>query len=76
LLAQGAEVGKAKATHKGSAKKAVVWPAAGLKWEPAAGAPPGVMEVTLWGDPTKGAFAPSRSSRPVSPRRSTRIRRI
>jgi quercetin dioxygenase-like cupin family protein len=56
LLAQGTEAGKAKATHKGSAKKAVVWPAADLKWEPTAGAPPGVMEVRLWGDPTKGAF--------------------
>jgi len=56
LLAQGAEAGKAKATHKGSTKKAVVWPAADLKWEPTAGAPPGVMEVRLWGDPTKGAF--------------------
>jgi quercetin dioxygenase-like cupin family protein len=56
LLAQGAEAGKAKATHKGSAKKAGVWPAADLKWEPVAGAPPGVMGVTLWGDPTKGAF--------------------
>jgi hypothetical protein len=37
LLAQGTEAGKAKATHKGSAKKAVVWPAADLKWEPTAG---------------------------------------
>ncbi len=44
------------AQQEGSAKKAVVWPAADLKWEPVAGAPPGVMGVTLWGDPTKGAY--------------------
>jgi quercetin dioxygenase-like cupin family protein len=56
LLAQGAEAGKAKSPNKGGAKKPVVWPAADLKWEPAAGAPPGVMGVTLWGDPTKGAY--------------------
>jgi len=56
LLAQAAEAGKAKAAHKGSAKKAVVWPAPDFKWEPVADSPPGVMGVTLWGDPTKGAF--------------------
>ena len=38
-------------------KKFVVWPAADLKWEPLAGAPPGPMLATLWGDPTKGAYA-------------------
>jgi quercetin dioxygenase-like cupin family protein len=52
FLAQRAE---AEPPQKG-AKKPVVWPAADLKWEPAAAAPPGVMGVTLWGDPTKGAY--------------------
>lgn len=56
LLAQGAEGGKAKSPQKGGAKKFVVWPAADLKWEPLAGAPPGPMLATLWGDPTKGAY--------------------
>ena len=55
VLAQGAEAGNAKLAHKGSAKKFVVWPAADLKWEPLVGAPPGVMQATLWGDSTKGA---------------------
>jgi hypothetical protein len=37
-------------------KKFVVWPAADLKWEPLAGAPPGPMVAKLWGDPAMGAF--------------------
>ena len=56
LLAQGAAAGKAESPHKAVAKKFVAWPAADLKWEPLAGAPPGVMVATLWGDPTKGAY--------------------
>ncbi len=56
VLAQGGEADKAKSPHKGGAKKFVVWPAADLKWEPLAGAPPGPMIATLWGDPTKGAY--------------------
>jgi quercetin dioxygenase-like cupin family protein len=44
------------AQQKGDAKKPVVWPGTDLNWEPVAGAPPGVMGVTLWGDPTKGAY--------------------
>jgi quercetin dioxygenase-like cupin family protein len=44
------------AKTKGAAGKAVVWPAGDLKWVDAAGAPPGVKQAYLWGDPTKGAF--------------------
>ena len=56
LLAQAAEAPKAKPQHKMGAKGFVVWPAADLKWEPLAGAPPGVMTAALWGHPTKGAY--------------------
>lgn len=56
LLAPRAEAGEAKSPQKGGAKKFVVWPAADLKWEALAGAPPGPMLATLWGDPTKGAY--------------------
>lgn len=52
FLAQRAE---AKSPQKGT-KGFVVWPAADLKWEALAGAPPGPMLATLWGDPTKGAY--------------------
>jgi quercetin dioxygenase-like cupin family protein len=52
FLAPRAEAGEAK-----GAKKFVVWPAADLKWEALADAPPGPMLSTLWGDPTKGAYA-------------------
>ena len=37
-------------------KEAVLFAAEDLKWEPLAGAPPGVMSVKLWGDNTKGAY--------------------
>jgi quercetin dioxygenase-like cupin family protein len=57
LLAQAAEAGKAKSPQKMGAKGFVVWPAADLKFEPLAGAPPGPTVAKLWGDPTKGAFA-------------------
>ena len=53
LLPQRAEAGDAKS----GGKNFVVWPAADLKWEALAGAPPGPMLATLWGDPTKGAYA-------------------
>jgi quercetin dioxygenase-like cupin family protein len=56
LLAQSAEAAKAKSPQSGGAKKFIVWPAADLKWEPLAGAPPGIMNAALWGDPTKGAY--------------------
>ncbi len=56
LLPQRAEAGDDKAPQKG-AKDFVVWPAADLKWEALADAPPGPMLSTLWGDPTKGAYA-------------------
>jgi quercetin dioxygenase-like cupin family protein len=56
VLAQGAGADKPKTTHTSSAKTPVIWPAGDLKWTDAANAPPGVKEVVLWGDPTKGAF--------------------
>ncbi|MDQ2980349.1 MAG: cupin domain-containing protein [Acidobacteriota bacterium] len=56
VLAQGSGDAKAKPVKKASAGKVVVWPAGDLSWKDAAGAPPGVKQVTLWGDPTKGAF--------------------
>ncbi len=34
----------------------VIWPAGDLKWVDAPDAPPGVKQVVLWGDPTKGRF--------------------
>jgi quercetin dioxygenase-like cupin family protein len=37
-------------------KEEVLRAADDLKWEPLAGAPPGVMSVMLWGDNTKGAY--------------------
>ncbi len=35
--------------------KAVIWPAAAIKWTHAAAAP-GAQVAVLWGDPTKGAY--------------------
>lgn len=55
VLAQAGE-GKAKVPPKGAAGKAVIWPAADLKWVDLAGGPPGVKIVDLWGDHTKGAY--------------------
>jgi len=52
LVPQRAEAANAKA----GAKKFVVWPAADLKWEPLVGGPPGIVQATLWGDSTKGAY--------------------
>jgi quercetin dioxygenase-like cupin family protein len=34
----------------------IIWPAGDLKWVDAPNAPPGVKQVVLWGDPTKGKF--------------------
>jgi len=56
-LAQGADSGKAPVKHKGAAAKPVIWPAGDMKWVDAPDAPPGVQQVVLWGDPTKGRFA-------------------
>jgi quercetin dioxygenase-like cupin family protein len=56
VLAQGSGEAKAKPAKKASAGKAVVWPAGDVKWGDAPGAPAGVKQSTLWGDPTKGAF--------------------
>jgi quercetin dioxygenase-like cupin family protein len=56
ILPQRAEAGDAKSPMKGSAKSFVVKPAADLKWEALAGAPPGPMLSPLSGDPTKGAY--------------------
>ena len=56
ILAQGAEAGKAKASQKAGGKAPVIWPAADQKWADSPDAPPGVKQVTLWGDSTKGAY--------------------
>jgi quercetin dioxygenase-like cupin family protein len=53
-MGQTAEAGKMTAMHKGTE---VIWPAGNLKWVDAPNAPPGVKQVVLWGDPTKGHFA-------------------
>jgi quercetin dioxygenase-like cupin family protein len=53
FLAQRAEARPPQKVAKGF----VAWPAADLKWEALAGAPPGPMLATLWGNPTKGAYA-------------------
>lgn len=52
-LAQAADSGKAPAKAKTGA---VIWPAGDLKWVDAPNSPPGVKQVTLWGDSTKGKF--------------------
>jgi quercetin dioxygenase-like cupin family protein len=50
-------LGAAEASSQKKMKKeAVLWATEDLKWEPLAGAPPGVMSVMLWGDNTKGAY--------------------
>jgi quercetin dioxygenase-like cupin family protein len=54
--AQGADAGKAKAPYKGGAGNQVIMPAGDLKFVAAPGAPPGVQQAVLWGDPAKGAF--------------------
>jgi quercetin dioxygenase-like cupin family protein len=53
LLPQRVEAGDDKA----GGKKFFARSAADMKWEPLAGAPPGPVLSTLWGDPTKGAYA-------------------
>ncbi|MGH9318112.1 MAG: cupin domain-containing protein [Thermoanaerobaculia bacterium] len=55
-LAQGSGEAKAKAAPKAKAPKAVIWPAADMKWAPMADGPPGVTIVDLWGDHTKSAY--------------------
>lgn len=55
-LAQSADAGKAKAPQKAGAGTSVAWPAGDLKWVDAPNSPPGVKQVVLWGDPTKGSF--------------------
>ncbi|MEO8190459.1 MAG: DUF4437 domain-containing protein [Acidobacteriota bacterium] len=52
-LAQAAASGKMPAKARGAA---VIWPDGDLKWVDAPDAPPGVKQVVLWGDPTKGKF--------------------
>ena len=56
VLAQAGAVEKGKAAPKGATGKAVFMPSGDMKWEPTPGAPPGVMGVTLWGDPAKGPY--------------------
>lgn len=36
--------------------KKALWAAQDIKWEPFAGAPPGVMGTTFWGDLSKGSY--------------------
>lgn len=56
VLAQAAD-SKMPAKAPAKAKPgAVIRPAGDLKWVDAADAPPGVKQVVLWGDPTKGRF--------------------
>lgn len=56
VLAQAGDA-KPKAAAKPAAAKAVLWPAADLKWaDMVGGGPPGVKIVDLWGDHTKGAY--------------------
>jgi quercetin dioxygenase-like cupin family protein len=43
--------------QKKMGEKPVLWSADDIKWVQLAGAPPGVMSATLWGDQTKGAYA-------------------
>jgi quercetin dioxygenase-like cupin family protein len=52
-LAQAADAKKMPAKPKAGA---VIMPAGDLKWVDAPDAPPGVKQVVLWGDPTKGRF--------------------
>ena len=52
LVSQRAEAADAKS----GAKHFVVWPNADLKWAPLVGGPPDVVQATLWGDSTKGAY--------------------
>jgi len=56
FLPQRAEAAGSKSPMKGSAKSFVVKPAADLTWKPLPDGPPGVMQATLWGDSTKGAY--------------------
>ena len=56
VLAQGSTDAKATHTPKKAASKAVVWPAADLKWTDMTDGPPGTKVVDLWGDHTKGAY--------------------
>ena len=57
VLAQGTGEAKAKSAPKAGAGKAVIMPAADLKWadlDPAGA--PGVKVADLWGDHAKGAY--------------------
>jgi quercetin dioxygenase-like cupin family protein len=56
VLAQSSGEAKAKKAPKAAASKAVIWPAADLKWAELSADTPGVKIVDLWGDHTKGAF--------------------
>jgi hypothetical protein len=69
-------VAAALMAQTGGAKKFVAWPAADLKFEPLAGAPPGPTLAKLWGDPTKGAYGAIEKFPAGFSARSIRIRRI
>ena len=55
VLAQGSGEAKKMAPKK-AAGRAVMMPAADLKWKDLSGGPPGVQIAELWGDHTKGAY--------------------
>lgn len=57
LVAAALLMQRAEAASQKGAKAFVVRTAADMKWEALPGAPPGPMLSTLWGDPTKGAYA-------------------
>jgi quercetin dioxygenase-like cupin family protein len=54
VLVQAEE--KAKAAPKKAASRAVIWPAADIKWVDLSADAPGVKIADLWGDHTKGAY--------------------
>jgi len=56
VFAQAAGDAKPKSAPKKEASKAIIRPAADMKWVDMVGGPPGTKIVTLWGDYTKGAF--------------------
>ena len=56
VLAQAPGGAKPKSAPKASAGKAVLMPAADMKWTALDPNAPGVMISDLWGDHTKGAF--------------------
>lgn len=54
--AEEASAAKGKGHARAGARKAVLRSAEEMKWADVPGAPPGVKQAVLWGDPAKGAF--------------------